>query len=247
MERETLLERYLQEKLTETEQATFNALLKSDPSFKEEVEFHRDVKRAITADEDEDFMEMLCDFESEALVEESKIFHTEHKKKRTSPTKWLVAAALALLVGLTYFFTTNTTKSPEHLFSQNFTPYRNVTHPITRGEAVDVKTKAFIAYAKGDYREAIPLFTELYTFGKEPYFLFYKANALIQMNRAEEAIPLLQEHLMTNDSLTDKSNWYLAMAYLQLEDSEKAELALKKVVETNAYNAEKAKQLLDAL
>ncbi len=39
----------------------------------------------------------------------------------------------------------------------------------------------------------------------------------------------------------------LAMAYLQLEDTEKAKQVLKTVVKNKTYKAEEAKQLLDAL
>ncbi|WP_149274997.1 tetratricopeptide repeat protein [Pareuzebyella sediminis] len=256
MDKETLLEKYLQDKLNEPEWQEFNDLLKSDPDFRAEAEFQMDVRRAITTEEDENFMNILADFETEARVAEQRTASTEEQteahreapKTKSFPKKWLVAASIALLAGLTYFFTANQTANPHDLFTENFVPYRNVTHPITRGEETnDAKNQAFLAYSKGNYQEALPLFTALYTSAKEPYYLFYKANALIQLNRAEEAIPLLQEHLQTDDSLTDKSTWYLAMAYLQLEDTKKAKEALKKVVEMNTYKAKEAKQLLEEL
>ncbi len=248
MEPEELLEKHLQDMLTETERQEFNTLLKSDPDFKEEVEFQMDVKRAVTADEDENFMEILSDFESEARTEEQKSAQVELTKVKTFPTKWLVAASIALLIGLTYFFTANQATDTQGLFVENFKPYRNVTHPITRSaETINTKTMAFIAYEKEDYEETIALFAELYLVEKEPYYLFYKANALIQLNRAAEAVPLLQEHLQTSDTLVDKSNWYLAMAYLQLNDTKNAIKALNEIVAKNAYKAEEAKQLLDAL
>ncbi len=240
MNRETFLQKHLMGELTEKERQEFDALLKSDPKFREEVEFQTDVKRAVTAEEDENFMAILSNFESEARAKNPQV--------RKFPTKWLVAASIALIAGSTYFFMVNQTASPRDLYSQNFKPYRNVTHPITRGEEmIDTKTQAFSNYAKGDYKEAVLIFTKLYASEKEPYYLFYKANALIQLNRAEEAIPLLQEHLETKDSLIDKSNWYLAMAYLQLEDTENAEKALNEVVSKNAYKAEEAKRLIDVL
>ena len=295
-----MLEKYLHDRLTETDRQEFNELLKNDPEFKEEVEFETDVKRAITAEEDADFMDMLSDFESEAREEAGSLdsdapgsdsgkepnsnrfdlpeasdslemdsdsdladgtsfksekqweegtkgLHDLTSRRRTFPTKWLVAASVALLVGLTYF-TMNQSSSPEELYQDSFAPYRNVTHPITRGEeVVDEKTQAFLAYSKGDYEAAVPLFENLYTSEQEPYYLFYQANALIELNRAGEAVPLLEEHLKTSDALTDKSSWYLAMAYLQLEEVENAKKALTDVVEKEAYKAEDAKWLLEEL
>ncbi|WP_186435531.1 tetratricopeptide repeat protein [Maribacter sp. MAR_2009_72] len=248
MERENLLEKYLRDKLTETEWQTFDALLKSDPDFKEEVEFHTGVKRAVTAEEDENFRNILSDFESEYRNTVPKTVPLQPSKRVKLPMKWMVAASVTLLAGIAYFFSANQAADPQDLFVANFKPYRNVTHPITRGEeTTDAKTKAFLAYSKGDYKEAIPLFDELYASDKEAYYLFYMANALIQLNRAGEAIPLLQEHLKTQDALTNKSNWYLAMAYLQLRDTKKAGEALKKVLAAKGYKAEEARQLLDAL
>jgi FimV-like protein len=76
--------------------------------------------------------------------------------------------------------------------------------------------------------------------------LFYKANALLKLERAKEAVPLLLEHLKTKDSLTEKTNWYLALAYLKLEDKAKAEKILEKVIADGNYKASEAQKLLKA-
>lgn len=242
------MEKYLKDRLTEAESQEFDALLHSDPEFREEVEFQQDVKLAVIAEEDATFNEMLSDFESEARATGLKTADSEQGKVISFPKKWLVAASIALLAGLAYFFTVDRSADTEALFAQNFKPYANVTYPLTRGEEPDdAKAKAFSAYALGDYAAANSLFENLSISEKEPYYLFYRANALIQLNRAAEAVPLLQEHLKTQDSLTDKSHWYLAMAYLQMQDTDKARQALRTVVEQKAYNAEKAKLLLDEL
>ncbi|WP_289040580.1 hypothetical protein [uncultured Zobellia sp.] len=247
MEEEMLLEKYLQDKLTELERQEFDLLFKNNPEFRKEVEFHIDAKKAITAEEDANFRNILSKFESEARELEQRSTVPESSVVKGIPRKWLVAASVALLVGLTYFFSANQSMSSQEMYDENFSPYRNVTYPITRSsEELDEKGEAFVAYSKGDYEVAVPIFSKLYIEEKQPYYLFYKANALIQLKKAEEAIPLLEKHLGTDDSLTDKSNWYLAMAYLQIADSEKAKQALKKVVETQGYKHEEAKRLLDA-
>ncbi len=240
MERETLLEKYLQGELSPTERSEFDALLNSDANFKGEVQFHNDLKSVTEAEDDDQFREMLSDFESEARMEKPSV--------KRFPVKWLVAASILLVVGLTYFFTVDHSVSTQELFVINFEPYRNVVHPLTRGEdATDTKTEAFSAYQTKDYETAQFLFTELYTDTQEPYYLFYRANALIELNRAEEAVPLLQEHLDTEDSLVKNSRWYLAMAYLQLDDTDNAKRMLREVVRNGAYKAEEAQKLLDAL
>ncbi|NNE76307.1 MAG: hypothetical protein HKN31_04460 [Pricia sp.] len=240
MERETLLEKYIQGELTENERVEFDSLVEKDADFLKEVAFHTNLKKVIEAEDDAVFREMVSDFESEA--------RTETTKRKRFPTKWLVAASIALIAGLTYFLPLNTTTSPQELYAQNFEPYRNVVHPITRGEAdQDEKTKAFMAYQNGKYEEALPMFTELYNDTEESYFLFYKANALIQLNRAREAIPILQAHLQRKGELSDKTTWYLAMAYLQLGDKENAKIMLDDVIENGNYKVESAQQILKDL
>lgn len=246
MDQDKLLEKYLQNKLTTKEREQFELQLESDPDLKKEVEFELDVKRAISANEDENFRNLLAEFESEVDATENVIIGNESSSSRF-PTKWLIAASVVLIAALT-FVQFNQSSDPQDLFAQNFKPYTNVTHPITRGESSNTaKTMAFIAYESENYAEAVTLFDELYAVDQEPYYLFYKANALIQLDRASEAIPLLKQHLQLDDDLTTNSNWYLAMAYLSLQDTENAKLALEKVVAANAYGAEKAKQLLDEL
>ena len=240
MNRETLFEKYLQGQLTEKEQQEFETLLRNDLDFKEEVEFQTDVKRAVASQEEKEFIEILSDFELE----------NEKKKYSIKSTriKWLVAASILFICGITYFFTANQESSSQDLFVQNFKPYRNVVNPIVRGEDTQsIENKAFSAYQTGDYEDAIFLFTKLYISDEQSYFLFYKANALIQLNRAEEAIPLLQQYAKTLDSLSDKSFWYLAMAYLQLDDKENAKKMLNLNIEKNKYKVKEAKKLLKKL
>jgi predicted Zn-dependent protease len=138
--------------------------------------------------------------------------------------------------------------SSEELFIKNFEPYPNVVHPIVRGEeGMDTKTEAFRAYQNGDYESSAELFGQLYPATQESSYLFYQANALIQVNKAREAIPLLQEHLKASDGLADKTNWYLAMAYLQIDDEINARKMLETVLRNGKFKVEEAKEILDAL
>lgn len=240
MDREELIEKYVQGRLTETEQVEFNWLLKSEDDFKEYVEFHQKLKKVTEAEDDAHFRKLLAEFEEEAIGQQSKV--------GTLPAKWLVAASIALLLTLGYIFVFNQTQSTQELFNEYFQPYPNVTHPIVRnsGEA-STKNDAFSAYDNEDYEKASTTFSELYSETGESYYLFYKANALIQLNRAKEAIPVLKEHLNFDDKLNDKTHWYLAMAYLQIDDTENAKIMLQKVVDGNELNAKTAKKLLKSL
>ena len=235
MEYKGIIQKYLQNRLTPKEELEFNELFKNDMNFKKEVEFQTNLKKVVVHEDANNFKNLIKELE-----------HNVNKpKSKPSYTKWLAAASLVLLFGLAYFMTSEKQMTSNTLFASYFEPYRNVVHPLVRGEEQQTeKSIAFLAYEKGDYQKAVTLFTNLYTTTKEPYYLFYKANALLKLERANEAVPLLLEHLKTKDTLTQKTNWYLALAYLKIKEKQKAKELLKKVIANKSYNNLEAKKLL---
>lgn len=239
MDRQELVDKYLQNRLNEEEQILFDSLLKEDAEFRSEVQFMEDVQ-AVSRQEDElSFREQLSNFEKESNKQSSA----------GNYTKWLVAASIVLVVSLSYVFWPKPQESMEQIFVEHFEPYRNVIQPVVRGEEQQKNEKqlAFQYYEQRKYDKAIVLFDKLYSTSKEPYYLFYKANALIQLNRAKEAIPLLEAHLKTKDTLAEKSPWYLAMAYLKMNDKNNTKKWLKLVVKQQKYKADTAQKLLSSL
>lgn len=235
MEHPELIEKYIQNRLSAEEELVFNKLLKNNSTFKEEVELHVKIKKVITHDDDANFRNLISEIETNSRA----------TTPNRSYSKWLVAASLLLLFGLGYFSMNSSTATKQELFTSYFEPYRNVVHPVVRSsEQQDKKAMAFNAYEQGEYEKAIALFSELYSVDNEPYYLFYKANALLKLEKAEEAIPLLLEHLKTKDTLTEKTNWYLALSYLKVEDSKKAKEFLNTVISNGAYKNKEAKELL---
>jgi len=233
MKKEDLIDKYLQHRLTSVEKLKFEELFKNDIDFKKEVTFHINLKKAVKNDDDKVFRNLISNLELKV------------RKPKHLYTKWLAAASIILLLGLTYFLTLEKKASTQELFASYFEPYRNVIQPLERnGNQQNEKEIAFMAYDHGEYEKAILLFSKLHTTTKEPYYLFYKANALLKLERAKEAVPLLLEHLKTKDTLTEKSHWYLAMAYLKLDDKINAKLSLKKVLIEGKYKTKEAKKLL---
>ena len=237
MKHEELIEKYIQNKLSSQENLLLEELLKKDTQFKEEFTLHTNLKGVIEHDDDANFRTLISNLEQKAKQQSSK----------PSYTKWFVAASIALLLGLSYFFLPDQkTASTNELFASYFEPYRNVIAPIVRSNDLqDEKALAFMAYEKGEYETAITLFSKLYNTTKEPYYLFYKANALLKLERAQEAVPLLLEHLKTKDTLTEKTNWYLALAYLKIQDKQKAKEVLKKVIANKTYKNKEAQKLMN--
>lgn len=238
MEHEALIEKYLQNRLSVEEKQLFDELLKNDIQFKEDVALHTNLKEVVEYDDDTNFKKLISNIESKA----------KSTLQKRNYTKWLVAASIVVLLGSFYVINLNKTVSSNKLFATYFEPYRNVIQPVERGnEMQDKKTQAFTAYENGYFEEAITLFSELHITTNESYYLFYKANALLQLEQANESINLLLEHLKTNDILTQKTNWYLALAYLKIDDTENAKNTLQIVINSKMYKTEDAKALLKKL
>lgn len=234
---EDLIEKYIQNKLSSEEVLIVDGLLQNDSDFAEELSLQANLTKAIKREDDDNFRNLISELEANANI--------ENTIPRRSYVKWLAAASILLILGLTYFLTLDKKASTNDLFASYFEPYRNVVQPLERGgELQDEKSLAFIAYEKGDYEKAIQLFTNLYSTTKESYYLFYKANALLKLEKANEAIPLLLEHLKTKDTLTEKTTWYLALAYLKLSDKANARRTLEKVITDGKYKTTEAQKLL---
>jgi len=241
MQKELLKEKYILGTLTESERIAFNNLLETDATFKKEISFEENMAKVAEVNHDKEFKELMSGFEEEVL--QSTI-----PEDGQSMYKWLaIAASIVIIFGLSYAFWPQ--QSNLELFEENFTPYRNVTHTIIRSESgiADAKSKAFSAYELGKYESALNQFSDLYNVKQESYYLFYQANALLQLNRAKEAIPLLKKHLESSDSLSNKTHWFLAMAYLQIDDTNSAIKALRSIVQKTGFKQKEAERLLEKL
>jgi FimV-like protein len=237
MKKDELIDKFITNSLNEEEQKIFDDLMANDEDFQKEVRLVENLQKVAEFEDDAETRQLIADFEA-----------SHHPKPNKFNRKiWLVAASIALLAVLTYIFTDSKVDS-QLLFAENFKPYQNVVHPIVRSaEQADLKTEAFKAYENGAYKRALELFDLLHRDTGEPFYLFYKANALLALNRPEEAITAFKNHLKTKDTLVEKTYWYLAMAYLKSGDTDMARKSLQEVVSKDVYKADKAKVLLDKL
>lgn len=237
MKKEELTQAYLHNRLNEEGMTQFTTLLETDSKFQEEVAFHKDLNKAFSASEHLRLKTKLQQFEDELSTPKQNNF------------KWWLAAACILAIvgfGLMTFF--NNAANPDQLYMAYFEPYKNVVQPITRGESIEsLKAKAFWNYEKKEYEQASIKFQKLYETTGESYYLLYEANALIAIGQTKEALPLLQKQLAFKDSFSEKSKWYLALAYLEINNLKKAKVLFKEIVLAKTYKSDAAKAILDEL
>lgn len=238
---ETLIEKYFSKQLTPEEVLEFEKRYKTDDSFKEDVDFLKDLKSVSEAEDDLQFKKQLASYESENT-----------KKKKSTVSKWLkplIAVAAILVVILSVNFLMNDSLNEDQLFLNYFEPSKNVSAPIVRSETDETMlNNAFIAYSEKNYSEAIALFETSYEDSKNSELLFYEGNAYLAIGDIENAIAKFEEHLNYSDVLTNRSHWYLALAYLKSKNLEKAKLELKALIDSGeTFKKDDAKSLLKKL
>jgi len=241
MDREELINGYFEGSLSDSQLAEFEGLLKTDAEFNTAYEFEKELQLALKKEERKEIKELF-----------SSLNQTEEKSKGKviSIRPWLVAASIALVVGLGswLFFFNSLDINTNQLYAANFTPYENVVHPIERGNQLeDLLNRAFTAYEDEKYDEALRLFKELNVKKNDAYIDFYEAIVLMQLNKHQEAIPLLKNYIQNNGELKDRAHWYLALTYLKLGDVSNSKAELEKLIELGSFKRTTAKELLEDL
>lgn len=162
-------------------------------------------------------------------------------------------AASILLLAMAVFLFSNT-QSDQKLFTSYFEPMPSAVANtgVSRGEAAaaNPKATAFEAYEAGDFQKAIPNFrTYLERNPQDKESRFYFGLALLGDGYSNEAIEILKEVNLQppKPGYKDASSWYLALAYLQLEQRQDAESILSTLEQGNSNYSNIAKQLLEDL
>lgn len=233
MENEALIRKYFEYQLSEEEKMLFASLLQNDAAFAKEVEYQKNVKKAITLNEREALKQKLKSYEA---------------KPKLSTAYWLSAAVVILFFGgLTWFQLKPF--SPEELYQEYYQSYPNVVAPTVRGDNEgNIKSDAFYEYDSGNYEKSLTLFSKIYADEGVDYALFYKAMSLLELNRYKEAIASFDLIETTdNNAFTPFVKWYKALSYLKLNEKGKAIELLRELAEKENPQQQMARKLLTEL
>lgn len=241
MNNSNLIEKYFSKKLSKDESLEFQKLYETDTKFKDDIDFLKNVKLVSEKEDDAYFKTTLQSIEA-----------SEKNKINNNNKKWLkpliaVAAIVLITFSLTYLW--NPSLNEDDLFATYFQPAKNVSAPIIRSENKETKQdKAFIAYGELNYNQASILFEEAYLDSQNSELLFYEGNALLASNKPEKAILKFNEHLKLKDSLSNRTHWYLALAYLKIKNIENAKQELNALINSGEnFKIEDSKSLLKKL
>ena len=207
----------------------------------EDLEFDKNLKKAITAEERK---------RQKAYLQSVENTIQEPKSKKTN---WWIAASIIVIIGLSgYFALYNQSISNEELYSEYFTPYRNTVVPIVRNDTKPTKkTTAFENYETGKYAEAIALLNQLTIKDSidNNTLNFYKANAYLQLEKPQEAINSLLKISDNDTKWQEERLWYLSLTSLKIDAIEDAKkyLTYLKANNSKGFKSKKIDRLLENL
>lgn len=234
--------RYLQGKMSTEETAMFQKNLETDPQFREEFDFNKDMLESMRIHYKSALKDKLQSLEKPA----------EGPQKKGGQRRFLqmsgIAAAVALMIGLAYAFIFNTIDT-QAVFDEYYSPYYNVLEGTERSVENVSGNLAMRLYDQQQYEEAILVFEE--AISQDPnnvHLLFYKALSHLSIDQAEAAIAALKQVLNDpGNQLQEPARWYLGLAYLQNDDVEQAEEIFLSIKASGDSYSERASTILEAL
>ena len=241
LDKEYLINAYFENRLSEIERERFNDLLKTDDEFQEQFNFEKELQNSLRLEHRKE----LKTFLREADAKSNQSQRLPFNKK-----VWLVAASVVILLVSSFWIINNNSNNPtvENLYASYYQPYENVVYSIERGTRVDdLTSRAFLAYEQSDYRLAAKLFQQLSEEVTLDYIDFYQGIAMMELGENEKSISYLNHYLKSENPLSDRALWYLALNYLKLNNIDEAKKHLDRLIKLKTYNLSKAKELRQQL
>ncbi len=173
----------------------------------------------------------------------SKINH-----KKNGASNWKLpaysAAAAILIFALSFLFQKGGNAPGNNLAEKYLTPYPDVTLHVRGGEKNNELKKAMLAYDAKNYEKAIELFDAILAKEENETARFYNAVSNIESGNAEKTIELLKPIAENeNSEFYAEANWYSALAYISINNTEKAKEHLIKLLNNSEYK-KKAGELI---
>lgn len=209
------IERYLRDRMNDSDRAAFEERMNNDEQFQKAVTFYADLTEGIETASLKSTLEIYHS-EMEQAAELEEWTQAAESTKRYPFVKYLVAASLLLVVGLTVWIIAFQQNSQQQLFAAYFEPDPGLITPMSSTDQYDFYS-GMIDYKREDYEQAIakwePLLNENPRNDTLNYFL---GVAELASGAENEAMPYLKNTLETSESaFIDEAYFYLGLAYLK--------------------------------
>lgn len=201
----------------------------------------------VCAEKVHDFYRDVAD---ESVVRET-IKNMQHRNEKAgkiiriqSRKFWAAAALLVILLAVAAVVYFSRPATTETLFASYFSPYQNIITTKSSGQ-IQVK-RAMLYYDLKAYDSAAMMLEKAVgdPLAESEEVLFYLGNALLASGKTLEAVVPFQKVISIDGLFADHARWYLALAYLKMENHDEAIKQLETLSEANSSYSGKARRLL---
>lgn len=234
-----LIEKYLDDSLTEEQSVLFESKRRSSEEFSSEVKFQKKLLAHTEAHiRSELKKQMLADYRS---------IDQPGRVKLIQPINWkfyLSAAAIIILIGVFSIFRFS---DSEHsaVFEAYYQPYDGLV--VTRTNDELNSNAGLLDYQRGNYPAALDYLlatSEIKDVSPGQRNLLI-ANCYLMLNQPAESLQFLESTAPDEKPIVIANvNWYRAMSYLKMDQLEEAEKILKVLASGNSAYANKASAIL---
>lgn len=243
----SLIEKHFEGELNEQERQEFDRKLEADPAFHSLYHQEKVLIDGIIASGKKTMRRRLQQLE-QSLPE---VKHERGKIRRLNSILWAAASFLVLFtIGALSYYYIFSSSSSEKLYAEYYEPYPNVYSVIQRSDDpvnLDELDKAFLAYEKSNYEEAVELFKLVTAKHDTPLISFYLANSYLAAEMFDEAIETYKKLLTEAESFEHQVQWYISLAYLKKGDLEETKKHLMKLTHVENTYKKRALALLKEL
>jgi tetratricopeptide (TPR) repeat protein len=180
-------------------------------------------------------------FNEAKMLKESFILEDPHVTIPFYKTTLFKVAATIFAIIVSTILLLNQKPDFNEVYAQYYEPYPNVVAPILRSGSTN--NEAFVLYEASEYQEALAIFREQ----DEKTNTFYIGQCLLAMGSYAEAADSFKTIKETDSKFAVPSQWYLALAYLQLDNEKEARAMLYNLKDNKTQYAQKAREMLEAL
>ena len=230
-----LIQKYILDTLTESEQAEFDELSK-DQEFKEELYLQTQILSSFEQIENQKLRDQISQFK-------------EHKTppKNIKKLQYLIIIALILLIASIYFIGKQNSRSQRNtadIFAELYSPYPALSSQRGQDSTDSLLRIAMSYYVKKEYSNALNAFDQI---PQNDTIQLYRGICFIETSDLTNAKASF-ESISTDNQLLLEAQWYRSLVFINLNMLEEAKSVLQTIVETpNHPYASQAMNALEAL
>jgi len=246
------IEKYLRNEMTEDERVFFESRVNTDNELKKELEEHALIYASFDKIRADEMMSKFSSISVDLPETEAKIIDLEPgisvKNNKFYYVKWAASFILIAVVGW-LILNRGTGAGATDIYQEYYASYPNVVAPVSRTESGDIRAEMWIQYESGDYSNACKSFESALKNDPDNLELsFYLGISALETNQAGSAVKNFDSIVKNvNSRFYEPAQWYLALAYLKMEDVDAAKEVFKTIADGSGSYSDRAAEVYELI